>query len=188
MIRLLVGAVLAITLIFLFTALRSETFVPRAKVATIEWLTVEQAFALNQQSPRKILIDVYTDWCGWCKVMDRETYTDAKVVEYINKHYYPVKFNAEQREEVTLGGQKFKFVPQGNGGVHEFAASLLNNKLSYPSTVFLDEKLQMIQPLPGYLKAKEFHEIITFFGGDFYKTLGFEKYKSETYPQEFGVK
>lgn len=185
MIRLLVGAVLAITLIFLFTALRSETFVPRAKLAKIEWLTVEQAFALNQQSPRKILIDVYTDWCGWCKVMDRETYTDPKVVEYINKHYYPVKFNAEQRDEVTLGGQKFKFVPQGNGGVHEFAASLLNNKLSYPSTVFLDEKLQMIQPLPGYLKAKEFHEIITFFGGDFYKTVGFEKYKSETYPQEF---
>ena len=186
MIRLLVGAVLAIALIFLFTALRSETFVPREKPAKIEWLTVEQAFALNQTEPRKILIDVYTDWCGWCKVMDRETYTDPKVVAYINKHYYPVKFNAEQREEVTLGGQKFKFVQQGNSGVHEFAASLLQNKLSYPSTVFLDEQLHMIQPLPGYLKAKEFHEIITFFGGDYYKNIAFEQYKAETYPKEFG--
>ncbi len=186
MIRLFVGAVLAITLIFIFTALRSQTVVPRVKPAKIQWLTVEQAFALNQNQPRKILIDVYTDWCGWCKVMDRETYTDPKVVEYMNEHYYPVKFNAEQREEVTLGGQKFKFVQQGNSGVHEFAASILQNKLSYPSTVFLDEKLQMIQPLPGYLKAKEFHEIITFFGGDFYKSVPFEKFKAETYPQQFG--
>lgn len=186
MIRLLVGAVLATALIFLFTALRSETFVPREKPAKIEWLTVEQAFALNQQQPRKILIDVYTDWCGWCKVMDRQTYTDPRVVEYINKNYYAVKFNAEQRDEVKLGGQTFKFVSQGNSGVHEFAASLMQNKLSYPSTVFLDEKLQMIQPLPGYLKAREFHEIITFFGGDFYKTVGFDKYKIETYPHTFG--
>lgn len=188
MIRLLVGVILAIALIFLVTALRSETVVPRAKPAKIEWLTVEQAFALNQTQPRKILIDVYTDWCGWCKVMDRETYTDPRVVEYINQHYYPVKFNAEQREDVTLDGQTFKFVAQGKGGVHEFAASLLNNQLSYPNTVFLDEKLQMIQPLPGYLKAKEFHEIITFFGGEFYKTIPFEKYKTETYPQQFGSK
>lgn len=186
MIRLLTGAILAVALILLFAALRAEVVVPRVKPAKIEWLTIEQAYALHQTQPRKLLIDVYTDWCGWCKVMDRETYTDARVVEYINANYYPVKFNAEQRDEVTLGGQKFVFIPQGNGGVHQFAASILQNKLSYPSTVFLDEKLGMIQPLPGYLKAKEFHEVITFFGGDFYKSVPFDKFKSETYPQQFG--
>ncbi len=188
MIRLLTGAIFAIFLIVLFMALRAETVVPRVKPAKIEWLTVEQAFALHQTQPRKMLIDVYTDWCGWCKVMDRETYTDPQVIDYINKNYYPVKFNAEQRDDVTIQGQKYVFVAQGNSGVHQFAASILQNKLSYPSTVFLDEKLQMIQPLPGYFKAKEFHEIITFFGGDYYKNVAFDTYKTETYPQQFAVK
>ncbi|TDB68865.1 thioredoxin family protein [Arundinibacter roseus] len=185
MVRLLTGAVLAIVLIALFMALRAETVTERPKPPKLEWLTVEQAYALSQTQPRKLLIDVYTDWCGWCKVMDRETYTDPRVIEYINKNYYPVKFNAEQREDVEFGGQKFVFVAQGNSGVHQFAASLLQNKLSYPSTVFLDENLHMIQPLPGYFKAREFHEIITFFGGDFYKNVPFEKFKAETYPQQF---
>ena len=174
-------------LIFVFL-LAAAGLTVSAQESAVKWYSIEEAVALAQKNPRPIFVDTYTDWCGWCKVMDRETYTDSKVVEYINQHYYPVKFNAEQREDVTLGGQTFKFVPQGNGGVHEFAASLLNNQLSYPNTVFLDEKLQMIQPLPGYLKAKEFHEIITFFGGDFYKTVPFEKFKAETYPQQFGGK
>jgi thioredoxin-related protein len=188
MIRLLTSAILAIFLITLFVVLRTETAVAKVKPPKITWLTIEQAYALHQTQPRKILIDVYTDWCGWCKVMDRETYTDSRVIEYINEHYYPVKFNAEQREDVVLGGQKFVFMPQGNGGVHQFAASILNNNLRYPSTVFLDDTFNIIQPLPGYLKAKEFHEIITFFGGDFYKTVPFETFKSETYPQQFAGK
>jgi thioredoxin-related protein len=149
----------------------------------IQWLTMEQAYARNQKQPRKLLIDLYTDWCGWCKVMDRETYTNPKVVAYINKNYYPVKFNAEQREPVTLGGQRFEFIAQGKSGVHQLALGLTNNQPSYPTTVFLDEKMQMIQPLPGYLKAKEFHEVITFFGDNHYQKVPFEKYKAETYPQ-----
>ncbi|HEV7351319.1 thioredoxin family protein [Telluribacter sp.] len=177
-----VALVLASIVLTSLLALRPHTpALPKAD--KIQWLTMEQAYARTQQEPRKILVDIYTDWCSWCKVMDRETYTNARVIEYINKNYYPVKFNAEQRAPVTLGQQKFEFIAQGKSGVHQLALGLTNNQPSYPTTVFLDEKMQLIQPLPGYLKAKEFHKVITFFGDNHYQKVPFEKYKSETYPK-----
>ncbi|WP_247232583.1 DUF255 domain-containing protein [Telluribacter sp. SYSU D00476] len=176
-------AVLASILLTSLLALRPNT--PSPKANKVQWLTIEQAYARMQKAPRKLLVDVYTDWCGWCKVMDRETYANAKVAEYINKNYYPVKFNAEQREPVTLGEQKFVYVAQGKNGVHQLALALTNNQPSYPNTVFLDEKMQMIQPLPGYLKAKEFHEVITFIGDNHYQKVPFDKYKAETYPKMY---
>ncbi|WP_426292589.1 thioredoxin family protein [Dyadobacter endophyticus] len=147
----------------------------------IQWLTIEEAFAKIQKEPRKILIDVYTDWCGWCKVMDRETFKDKTVTEYINKKYYAVKLDAEQKGTIKLGDKEFKYLAQGGRGINEIALALTNNQPSYPTTVFLDDKFNMIQPLPGYLKAKEFHQIITFFGDDHHKKQDFESYKAKTY-------
>ena len=167
---------------FLFTGLSSFTTDSKPeKAAEIQWITIEEAYAKIQKEPRKVLVDVYTDWCGWCKVMDRDTYKNAEVVDYINKKYYAVKLNAEQREAITLGNQKFEFLPQGQKGVHQIALALTNNQPSYPTTVFLDDKFQMIQPLPGYMKAKEFHEVITYFGENFNKKESFEDYKTKTY-------
>lgn len=147
----------------------------------IQWLTIEEAFARIQKEPRKVLIDVYTDWCGWCKVMDRETFKDKAVTEYINKKYYAVKLDAEQKGTIKLGDKQFKYLEQGGRGINEIALALTNNQPSYPTTVFLDDHFNMIQPLPGYLKAKEFHQIITFFGEDYHKKQDFESYKAKTY-------
>ena len=153
--------------------------------AKIQWMSITEAYVKNGKQPRKLLIDVYTDWCGWCKVMDKNTFRDPKVAEYVNQKYYAVKLDAEQREPITLGQQKFEFVPQGQKGYHQLAAALMNGQMSYPTTVFLDEKLQMIQPIPGYMDAKAFHQIVTFIGDDHYKKQQFEKYKAETYPKLF---
>ncbi len=147
----------------------------------VNWITLEEAYERVQLQPRKILIDLYTDWCGWCKVMDRETYTNVNVAEYINKNYYPVKFNAEQRQSVRFANRNFVFVPRGKSGVHQLALVLTNNKPSYPTTVFMNEDLKVIQPLPGFMKAKEFYEVVTFFGGDHYKNESFENYKEGTF-------
>lgn len=154
----------------------------------IQWMSITDAYAKNQKQPRKLLIDVYTDWCGWCKVMDKNTFRDPKVAAYINQKFYAVKLDAEQREPITLGPQKFEFVPQGQKGYHQLAAALLNGQMSYPSVVFLDEKLGMIQPLPGYRDAKEFHLIATYFGDDHYKSQKFDTYQAEIYPKLFAKK
>ena len=173
--------ILTLTLTMI-TGFKSDTEV--VPTEGIQWLTIEQAYAKLQKEPRKILIDVYTDWCGWCKVMDRETFKNKAVVDYINKTYYAVKLNAEQKETITLGDKKF--ISQGR--THELALALTNNQPSYPTTVFLDDQFQMIQPLPGYMKAKEFHEVITFIGDNYHKKEAFETYKVKTYPGLYPVK
>ena len=63
----------------------------------MKWYTIEEVQALNEKDPKPILVDVYTDWCGWCKVMDRKTFANADVQAYIQENFYPVKFNAEQK-------------------------------------------------------------------------------------------
>lgn len=148
-----------------------------AQTATVKWMTFAEAVQKSKVEKRKIFIDVYTDWCGWCKVMDKNTFHDPQVAKLLNEKFYPVKFNAEQQEDVVFQGTTFKFIPYGNGGTHQLAAALLNNQLSYPTVVFLDEDFKMIAPVPGYRQAPEFHKIAEFIGGDFYKTQKLEEWE-----------
>lgn len=144
----------------------------------VAWMSFEEAIEKSKIEKRKIFIDVYTDWCGWCKVMDKNTFSEEKVAKILNEQFYPVKFNAEQKEDVVFNGTTFKFVPSGKSGYHQLAAALLNNQLSYPTVVFLDEEFRMIQPLAGYQKAPEFHKIIQFIGGDHYKKTKWDEWQS----------
>lgn len=141
-------------------------------------MTFEQAVEKSKTEKRKIFIDVYTDWCGWCKVMDRKTFTDPNVARLLNEKFYAVKFNAEQREDVKFQETTFKFIENGRSGYHQLAAALLNNQLSYPTVVFLDEEFKMIQPLPGYREAAEFHKIAQFIGEGHYKTEKWEDFQA----------
>ena len=133
------------------------------KEAKIKWMTVEEAFAATQKNPKKIFIDVYTDWCGWCKKMDRDTFDKAEIAEYMNKHFYAVKFNAEQKEDIVLGDQTFKFIANGRRGYHQLAAALMNGKMSYPTVVVLNEKFKLLQPIPGYRDQTEMKKVLEFF-------------------------
>jgi thioredoxin-related protein len=111
--------------------------------------------------------------------MDKNTFSEPNVARILNEDFYPVKFNAEQTADVVFNGTTFKFVPSGNKGYHELAAALLNNKLSYPTVVFLDEEFRMIQPLAGYMKAEEFHRIIQFIGDDHYKSVSWADWQKQ---------
>jgi thioredoxin-related protein len=150
----------------------------------VHWMSFEEAIARSKKEKRKIFIDVYTDWCGWCKVMDKNTFNDPEIARILNEKFYPVKFNAEQRADVQFAGHTFKFIENGRSGYHELAASLLQNKLSYPTVVFLTEDFQMIQPLPGYRKADEFHKIIQYIGEDHFKSESWEDFQ-KTYKSPY---
>lgn len=163
---------LLISLISIFIAVTTNA------QSTVKWYTVEEAFALTKKEPRKIMIDVYTDWCSWCKVMDSKTFSNQVIADYLNKNFYPVKFNAEQKANIDLNGKTYKFVDSGSRGYHELAAELLNGNLGYPSTVFLDEQTKMIQPVQGYIKAKEFDGIVKFIGSNDYKTKKWEDFQA----------
>ncbi len=149
----------------------------------INWISIEEAYAKAQTHPKKTLVDVYTSWCGWCKVMDRETFSHPAVVKYVNENYYAVKLDAESQDDITVGEKTYKYQPENRA--NEAAITLLGGKMSYPSIVYLDENFNMIQPIPGYMEAKQFHEVITFLAGDHFKNEPFEKFKSGTYIQKY---
>ena len=178
--RLLVG-ICALMCVLLVAA---TSGIPKASEGSVNWMTFEEALLKSKTEKRPVFIDVYTDWCGWCKVMDKNTFNDPKVSKLLNEKFYAVKFNAEQREDVIFDGHTFKFIPNGRGGYHELAAALLNNQLSYPTVVFLDEEFKMLQPLAGYRKAPEFHIIAQFIGEGHYKKIKWDEWQ-KTYKSPY---
>lgn len=142
----------------------------------IKWITWEEAMEKSRKEKKKIFIDVYTDWCGWCKKLDKTTFAEDHIAKYINTNYYAVKFNAEMGSPITLKGTEYKFVNSGVRGYHELAAYLLQGKMSYPSSVFLDEDFNIIQSIPGFQDVLTFEMIITYFGGNNHKSVPWNKY------------
>ena len=144
----------------------------------INWMTFQEAVKLNETAPKKIFIDVYTDWCGWCKKMDKTTFLNAEVVEYMNKNFYAVKLDAEMNDTIVFNG--YTFVNQGgmNGrkGTHQLAAALLRGKMSYPSYIFMDEKNYVITVAPGYMDANDLMPVLMYIGTDAYKNQTFKDY------------
>lgn len=147
----------------------------------IQWMSIEDAYALTltESTPKKIFIDVYTDWCGWCKRMDKATFQNPEVAAYMNEHYYNVKFDAEQKESIEILGNTFEFVPQGNRGYHELAAALLNGKMSYPTVIFMNGKFEMLSPVPGYQEAGPFMNIAKYFGDNIYTEKSWQDYSQQ---------
>lgn len=143
----------------------------------VNWLTWEDALAKNQKEPRKFIVDVYTQWCGWCKKMDKATFDQPDISKYINNNYYPVKFDAETKTDINFNNRVFKYVRSGASGYHELASEITFGKLSYPTIVFLDEKLNVIQPIPGYKDPASLDKIMKYFAEDYYKTTPWKKYE-----------
>ena len=144
----------------------------------INWMTFQEAVELNKTTPKKIFIDVYTDWCGWCKRMDQTTFQDSVVVAYMNDNYYAVKFDAERSDTIVFGG--YTYINEGgiNGrkGTHQLAQALLQGRMSYPSYVFMNEKNQLITVAPGYMEPNEFLPILKYIGTDSYLKQSFKDY------------
>lgn len=144
----------------------------------VQWMTIEEAQAAVQKHPKKVLIDVYTDWCGWCKRMDATTYTNPEIIRYINENFYAVKFDAEDRSTINFNGKEYKYVPQSPRGYNELAAQILNGQMSYPTVCYFDETLNQITAVPGYQDAKGLEKILNFISTDSYKTTDWEKYQA----------
>ncbi len=143
---------------------------------SIKWMSITEAEKLSAQQPKKILIDIYTDWCGWCKKLDATTYKDPRVVKYLNEHYYAVKLNAESKEKIMYQNKEFSYEPAKR--INGVAANFLSGSGGYPTTTFLDEKLQVISIVPGYLQADMMTNILTFFGENHYLNTDWNTYLS----------
>ncbi len=128
----------------------------------IHWLSFEEAVNLNTLKPKKIYIDVYTNWCVWCKKMDQVDFENPKIIEEMNRDYYPVKLNAETRDSIRFDQHVFKYLTQYRA--NEFALALLHGQMSYPTTVILDQDKKILSRIPGYMEANQLEEILNYFG------------------------
>lgn len=147
----------------------------------INWLTWSEMVKLNEKNPKKIFIDFYTSWCGWCKVMDKNTFEDETVAELMMKDFYCVKFDAERRDTIHFLDKDWVFVPGGRNGFHELAAYFMQNQLSYPTFCVLTSDYKLITPLKGYIAVPQFEPIISYLGQDFWmpaKGKDLEQYKA----------
>lgn len=136
--------------------------------AGIKFMSFEEMNKLQKIKPKKVVVDVYTDWCGWCKVMDQKTFTHKEISKYVNKNYYAVKLDAESSEKVLYKGEVLTSAE---------LASRVWGVSGYPTTVYLDENLSpIVQPISGYLDTTAFNKIVHFFGENAYKTTSFESY------------
>ncbi|MDN5204635.1 thioredoxin fold domain-containing protein [Fulvivirgaceae bacterium BMA10] len=141
-------SIAACFLVVLLTSAVMES--DRVEEDKIEWLNIEEAQKLAKENPRKIFIDVYTDWCGWCKRMDKTTFENAEVAKYVNENYYAVKLNAESKKKIKYNGE-------------EMTEQQLARKMrvsGYPTIVLVDENFETPYPVPGYQTPKQFQKML----------------------------
>lgn len=138
----------------------------------IKWMTMNEALEAQKKNPKKIFIDVYTNWCGPCKMLDKNTLKNKDVANYINEKFYAVKFNGEGNEEVTYQGNTYTN-PQYNparassrNSAHEFTSAL--GVRAYPTMIIFNEKGELLFPITGYYTPTQLEPMLKLMGEDTY--------------------
>lgn len=177
------GLLLVLTVVLSFVKI-SSTPVGTGH-SNVRWYTFSEAVEAQKKSHRLIMVDVYTSWCGPCKMMAAYTFEHPVIAKLLNENFYPVKFNAETRDTVTFNNVYFvnQSPPGKRRPVHDFAISILDKQLVYPSIVFIDKDVQRLQIMKGYYKADQFEPILSYLGYGKYKTQKFEDFEKTFVPK-----
>jgi thioredoxin-related protein len=163
----IIVALVAVGLIVFFTS-SGDKAAEGPSAGTVKWHSFEEGVALARQENKKILVDVYTDWCVWCKKMDKEVYTDGAVGRTMTSDFIAVKLNAESQKGVTFDG----------AAMNEASLAGSMGVTGYPTVIFLDPAGKPITKISGYMEPKEFASVLHFIGEDHYKTKSFQEYKN----------
>lgn len=146
-------------------------FILDSAQAQVKWHTVEEAAKANI-GERIYFVDFYTSWCGYCKKMDRETFSDPIVAKILNKYYYPVKFNAESGNTFSWHGQSYGPSKDPRSKIHQFARGLQG----YPSFVLYRADGSPLQVIPGFYPPDQFIIVLWYFANGDCDRYPFERY------------
>ncbi|MBI4548602.1 MAG: DUF255 domain-containing protein [Ignavibacteriae bacterium] len=149
-----------------FILFLATSFIQGGDKTEVKWLALETALTEAKKSDKKLLLDFYTTWCGWCKRLDKDVYGNEEVAKYLNQEYVLVKINAEASNKVKYKDSTYTEIA--------FASSF--GVTGYPTIVFLDAQGEPITSLGGYVPADRFLPIVKYIAEDHYKNLTWEEY------------
>ncbi|MCX8148861.1 thioredoxin family protein [Thermaurantimonas aggregans] len=158
----------------------------------VQWYKFSEVQKLQKKQQKPIFVDVYTNWCGPCKMLDAQTFGDARVAEYLNKHFYPVKFNAEGNDTIVFQGKVYineNYDPSraySRNATHPFAGyfAVQGGGLAYPTTAYMDADLKhLVQPIQGFLTPQYIEPILKYFGSKAYLNKSFEDFMKDFKPE-----
>lgn len=144
----------AILLIFSALLFPLSSFSP-AKLAgeELKWEEWNSGYPKAVKDKKIALVDAYTDWCGWCKRMDKDTYANPDIIKKINKHFVPIKFNPELSKTYTLDGQEYS-------GGQLLAMLSQNRRTGYPTTFFIITSKNTVYAVSGYEGPEKFSQTL----------------------------
>jgi len=177
-------------LIFLLTLsyiTRSQEIIPPSEV---QWYTIEQADSLLKIQKKPLFIDVYTEWCGWCKYMMKTTFANKGIASYMNQNFINVRFDAETFDTITFQNKTYTNPGIGSKPKHDLAKFLLNGQFSFPTIVYMGRD-NKFYPIPGYQKVNEIEPFLVYFVEDLYTSVSladFDRYFKSTYKKNFEEK
>lgn len=132
------------------------------KDGLVNWLSIKEAQQKNKEVQKPFIIDIYTDWCGWCKHMMKTTYSNSGIANYINSNFYPVKFDAETKDTIEYNGKIYKPTSKEPKTPHELAIKFLGTSLSYPSTMFVTNNFEYNLLSQGFIEDKKIEPLLIF--------------------------
>jgi thioredoxin-related protein len=161
------GAALMFSAVALFVTAGQPAGDPPAGDGDLKWKSFSEAIRDAKHSGRLVLIDVYTNWCGWCKKMDRDVYADTAVIRALAGSFELVKLNAESATMHEIDGKDYseKSIAQGYGVT------------GYPTTIFLTSSGEAITTVPGYIPRSTFLDILSYIGTGAYKATGWKDFQ-----------
>lgn len=150
-----------------------------ATAQKVEWKNFETAVTLAEKKPKPVFIDVYTNWCGWCKVLDRQTFAHPQVSEYLNEKFYPVKLDAETRDTIVFQDKPHFYLDRYRANL--LALRLLDGKMVYPSMVILDPQFNRLIIIQGFKKPDQLMPYLIYYGEGYYQKMDFRTFQKEVY-------
>ncbi|HEY0977614.1 MAG TPA: thioredoxin family protein [Flavobacteriales bacterium] len=152
----------------------------------VKWVSLEAAQAAAKKDGKPLLIDVYTKWCGPCKMLAAQTFNDEQIAAYINANFHPVKFDAEGPDEVTYNGKKYgnpSYNPAGGvrNSMHQLTSAIApsNGRIAYPTVVYMDKDGKVLAPVQGFWTAEQIEPLLNYFAtGEYLKGIEFDTYRA----------
>jgi len=165
--------------ITVFMAFRKSE-ISESETGTIQWVDINTAMSKQKDIPKFVLVDLYTSWCGWCKKMDDNTFSDPSIVKSVSENFHAVKFDAEQQTTLLYNGVEYKYTENGGRGLHQLAKDwgTVNGRIGYPTVVVLDASGNKLAAYPGYKDVEQMNKLLQYYISNAYKSKSWTEYSN----------